>query len=52
MRLGELCDIDFKTNPASRFIVSKFSNTSCAEVIINTEKTCKKREIYIPEDSY
>jgi intergrase/recombinase len=52
MRLGELVSIPFDVFPAHRVIYDNFSKTSLVEIIINTEKTCKKREIYIPEDSY
>jgi hypothetical protein len=52
MRVGELCSIDFTKDPASRIIKSRFSNTNSAEIIINTEKTCKKREVYIPVEAY
>ena len=52
MRIGELASINFRTNPAHRIIESKISGCDKAEIIINTEKTCKKREIYIPLDAY
>ena len=52
MRIGELASINFRANPAHRIIESKISGCDKAEIIINTEKTCKKREIYIPLDAY
>jgi site-specific recombinase XerD len=52
MRVGELASIDFKSCPAHRFIRSKLHNEIMAEVIINTKKTKKKREVYIPIKSY
>ena len=52
MRIGELASINFRANPAHRIIESKISGNDKVEIIINTEKTCKKREIYIPLDAY
>jgi integrase len=52
MRVGELVSINFKDCPAHRFIKSKLHNEIMAEIIINTEKTRKKREVYIPIKSY
>lgn len=52
MRIGELASINFRANLAHRIIVSKISGCDKAEIIINTEKTCKKREIYVPLDAY
>lgn len=52
MRLGELMSIDFSKNPANRVVESNLSGKKFAEIIINTEKTCKKREVYIPLESY
>jgi hypothetical protein len=52
MRIGELTSIKFNTSPAHRFIYSKLNSQQYAEIIINTEKTCKKREIYIPLETY
>ena len=52
MRIGELASINFRDNPVHRIIESKISGIDKAEFIINTEKTCKKREIYIPLDAY
>ena len=52
MRIGELASINFRTNPAHRIIESKISGNGKAEIIINTEKTCKKREIYVPIEAY
>ena len=52
MRLGELLSIKFSTSPAHRIVKSSISGKEFAEIIINTEKTCKKREVYIPIESY
>ncbi|MCQ3908857.1 MAG: hypothetical protein MJ200_05005 [Mycoplasmoidaceae bacterium] len=52
MRIGELTSINFSQLPAHRVITSEISGEKLAEIIINTEKTCKKREIYIPIDAY
>jgi len=52
MRVGELISIKFSTNPAHRIVKSSISGKEFAEIIINTEKTCKKREVYIPIESY
>jgi integrase len=52
MRVGELCNINFQNNPGHRVLLNKFINEKVVEIIINTEKTCKKREIYIPKKSY
>jgi hypothetical protein len=52
MRIGELCSIDFESKPHHRIVYSSINRTYLAEIIINTEKTCKKREIYIPLKTY
>jgi integrase len=52
MRIGELVSIDFMHNPAHRFVENRKTHERFAEIVINTEKVCKKREIYIPEESY
>ena len=52
MRIGELASINFRDNPVHRIIESKIYGIDKAEININTEKTCKKREIYIPLDAY
>jgi hypothetical protein len=52
MRVGELASIDFSTNPAHRIVHSSIHNEQMVEIIINTEKTRKKREIYVPLSSY
>ena len=52
MRIGELASINFRSNPVHRIIESKISGCDKAEIIINTEKTYKKQEIYIPFDTY
>lgn len=52
MRIGELCSIDWKKRPAHRLIRSNISGSELVEIIINTEKVCKKREIYIPLSCY
>lgn len=52
MRIGELASIPFKQLPAHRIIKSPISKQECAEIIINTEKTCKQREVYIPIEAY
>jgi site-specific recombinase XerD len=52
MRVGELVNIDFTRDPCQRIVTSILDKSQMAEIIINTEKTCKKREIYVPLDSY
>lgn len=52
MRAGELASIDFKSIHLNRFVSSDISHDKYAELIINTEKTCKKREVYLPENVY
>ncbi|GMO16957.1 MAG: hypothetical protein Ta2E_08230 [Mycoplasmoidaceae bacterium] len=52
MRIGELCAIDFKNLHNFRIIESQIIGKSCVEIIINCEKVCKKREVYIPKDSF
>jgi hypothetical protein len=52
MRIGELCSIKWYSDTASRIIVSNIDNKEYAEIIINTEKTGKKREIYIENEVY
>lgn len=52
MRVGEFLSIDISKDPANRIARSEISKKEYAEIIINTEKTSKKRETYIPLDSY
>jgi hypothetical protein len=52
MRGGELAKIDFMNQKINRAIMCNYNNKQYYEIIINTEKTCKKREIYIPAESY
>ncbi len=52
MRIGELVAIPFNKDPAHRVIWSSLNKQYLAELIINTEKTCKKREVYLPHESY
>jgi hypothetical protein len=52
MRVGELVNIDFQNCLVNRFIKSEIHNEIMVEIIINTEKTKKKREVYIPFKSY
>lgn len=53
MRIGELAAIPFLRFPCHRIVQSKItSNIKCAEIIINTEKTCKQREVYVPIEAY
>lgn len=52
MRIGELCSIDWGKKPLNRVLESKFSRKKFVEIIINSEKTCKQREVYVPLECY
>ncbi|MDR0341466.1 MAG: site-specific integrase [Mycoplasmataceae bacterium] len=53
MRIGELCSIDFsKLKDNVRILKNIYTNSKVTEIIINTEKTYKKREIYIPFENF
>jgi integrase len=52
MRIGEFCNIDWSKSPAHRFSNSQIDSSVRAEIVINTEKTCKQREIYVPLACY
>jgi len=52
MRIGELASINFAKTRLNRYVKSDISGHKYAEIIINTEKSCKKREIYLPENVY
>jgi hypothetical protein len=52
IRAGEFTAIDFQTIKVNRVIESKLSGEVCVELTINTEKTKKNREIFIPKVSY
>jgi hypothetical protein len=52
MRSGELASINFASQIINRTVKSYFSDKQVYEVIINTEKTHKKREVYIPIESF
>jgi site-specific recombinase XerD len=45
MRIGELAGLNFQTHKVIRVIQSEVCQKSIVEIIINTEKTCKKREV-------
>jgi intergrase/recombinase len=53
MRIGEFVSIDFKIDISKlRTIESRITGEKFVEMIINTEKTKKKREIYMPVESF
>jgi hypothetical protein len=52
MRLGEFTAIDFTKQSIKREIKSNFSNSVFYEIVINTEKTKKNREVFIPKESF
>jgi integrase len=52
MRVGELVSIDFRADPGRRQMHSILHKDTMVEIVINTLKTKKKREIYVPLASY
>jgi site-specific recombinase XerD len=52
MRAGEFTAIDFNNVKINRTVESKLSGEVCVEITINTEKTKKNREVFIPKASY
>jgi hypothetical protein len=52
MRLGEFTSIDFRIQTIKREIQSNLTKEVFYEIVINTEKTCKKREIFIPKKCF
>ncbi|MDR2567755.1 MAG: site-specific integrase [Mycoplasmataceae bacterium] len=52
MRIGELCSINFTKDCQARFLKNQYTDGEIAEIVITTEKTHRKREIYFPKEDY